>query len=202
MPQEKLKDQVLLEAPMPIVTERLTIRPLQEGDGAELHASKMETWGALTNTFQWAAGTPDPDLDEAYCRKSYADYILRKDFNMVVIDNASGKPVMYSGLHAVNWNLGEFQIGHWARTSAQGNGYAKEAANALVRYAFNQLGANRLVMCHVDGNKASEHIIKGLGMEYEGVRRNSLLFAGNIVKDAHWYSRTDADNLPALDVKW
>ena len=202
MPQENLKDQVLLDAPMPIETDRLIIRPLQEGDGAELYASKMETWDSLTNTFQWAKGTPDPDLDEAYARRSYANYILRQDFNLVAIDKETGKPVMYSGLHAVNWGLKEFQIGHWVRESAQGNGYAKEAANALIRYAFDQLGANRLVMCHVEGNKASEHIIKSLGMEYEGVRRNSLLFAGNVVRDAHWYSRTDAENLPELKVSW
>ncbi|MCB9991164.1 MAG: GNAT family N-acetyltransferase [Rhodospirillales bacterium] len=197
-----LKDHVLLDAPMPIVTEHLTIRPLQEGDGPDLHASKLETWDKLSQVFQWASGTPDADLDEAYARKAHADYILRRDFNLVGIDNATGEPVLYTGIHAHNWGLREFQIGYWVREGAQGKGYAKEAANALVRYAFNQLGANRLVMCHVDGNKASQHIIRSLGFEFEGVRKNSLLFAGNVVRDALWYSRVDAKNLPALKVRW
>lgn len=202
MSEKKLKDHVLLDAPMPIVTPRLTIRPLQEGDGEKLYEAKKETWAQLSSVFQWASGQPDLDLDEVYARKSHADYILRRDFNLVGIDNKTGEPVLYTGIHAHNWDLREFQIGYWVRESAQSMGYAKEAANALIRYTFNQLGANRLVMCHVDGNKASEHIIKGLGFDYEGCRKNSLLFAGGAVKDAHWYSRIDSSNLPALKVKW
>ena len=201
-PPKKLRDQVLLDAPMPIVTPRLTIRPLQEGDGAALFEGKQESWNQLSKVFQWAAGQPDAELDEIYARKSQADYILRRDFSLVGIDNATGKPVLWAGIHAHNWNLREFQIGYWVRASEQGKGYAREAANALVRYTFNQLGANRLVMCHIDGNEASRKIITSMGFEFEGVRRNSLLFAGNIVRDALWYSRVDAENLPELKVSW
>ncbi len=202
MTRKQLKDHVLLPAPMPVETPRLVLRPLREGDGAALNEAKIETWDSLSRVFQWASGTPDADLDEAYARKAQADYILRRDFNMVGIEKATGRHVLYTGLHPLNWKLGEFQIGYWVRGDAQGKAYAKEAAGALVRYAFGQLGANRIVMCHVDGNAASEKIIKGLGFSYEGMRRNSLLFAGNQVRDAHWYSRVDAEKLPALDVKW
>lgn len=202
MPAGKLKDQVLLEAPMPILTPRLEIRPLREGDGAELHEAKKESWSKLSKVFLWASGAPDADMDEIYARKAQADYVLRRDFNLVGIDCATGRPVLYAGIHAHNWGLREFQIGYWVRESAQGQGLAKEAANALVRYTFKQLAANRLVMCHVAGNEASRKIITSLGFEFEGVRKNSLLFAGNQVRDALWYSRVDAENLPVLSVKW
>lgn len=186
---------------MPILTPRLSLRPLQTGDGRALYEAKGETWSQLTKVFQWASGTPDPDQDEAYARRSYANYISRDDFNLVGIDKKTGRHVLYIGLHPVNWGLGEFQIGYWVPRNEQGKGYAKEAANALVRFAFDQLKANRLVMCHVEGNEASRKIITSLGLEYEGMRRNSLLFAGGVVRDAHWYSRVDADNLPDLNVR-
>ncbi len=204
MTQNTVKDRVLMDAPMPIETPRLLLRPFQAGDGAALNAAKLETWAQLQKVFAWAsgAGTPDPDLDEAYARRSYARYILREDFNLVGTDKASGRHVLYIGLHPVNWGIHEFQIGYWVRQSAQKDGYASEAANALMRYAFNQIGANRLVMCHVDGNTASRKIITSLGLEYEGVRRNSLLFANGVVSDAHWYARVHARNLPDLAVNW
>lgn len=202
MTTTKLKDHVLLDAPMPIETPRFIMRPLQEGDGAELYEAKMETWDQLTNVFQWASGMPDPDLDEAYVRKSHASYILRKDFNLVCTDKKTHKHLMYIGVHPSNWSLREFQIGCWVRTQAQKKGYATEAQNALIRYTFNQLQANRIVMCHVDGNIGSKKIITSLGFEYEGNRRNSLLFAGGKVKDAHWYSRINAKKLPPLKVRW
>ncbi len=182
--------------------DKVSLRPLQEGDGQALCYSKNQTWGQLTKVFQWASGTPDPDLDEAYARRSHANYILREDFNLVGTHKENGTPLLYIGVHPVNWELREFQIGYWVPENAQGQGYAKEATNALIRYTFNQLGANRLVMCHVDGNERSRSIITSLGLDYEGPRRNSLLFAGGIVRDAHWYSRVNAHNLPDLTVTW
>jgi RimJ/RimL family protein N-acetyltransferase len=199
---QKLKDLVLLDAPMPIKTPRLILRPFHEGDGAQLNAAKLETWDQLKKVFQWADTEPDQDLDEAYARKAHASYILRQDFNLVSVDPETDSHLMYIGIHPANWQLGEFQIGYWVRQSAQRQGYATEAANALIRYGFNQLGANRLNMCHVKGNTASQKIITSLGFDHEGIRRNSLLFAGGIVRDAHWYSRIDAKNLPDLEVTW
>lgn len=202
MEKKPLKDQVLLDAPMPIETPRLLLRPLQEGDGAALNEAKLETWNSLSKVFSWATGTPDPDNDEIYARKAQADYVLRRDFSLVGLDKKTGQPVAYTGIHCHDWNLREFQIGYWVRESEQGKGYATETANALIRYAFNVLGANRLSMCHVDGNVRSGHIIQKLGFDYEGVRRNSLYFAGGQIKDAHWYSRINDKKLPTLKVKW
>jgi ribosomal-protein-serine acetyltransferase len=196
------KDIILTDAPMPIITPRLVLRPLQEGDGAALHSSKSETWDKLTKVFQWANKLPNPEQNEAYARRSFASYILREDFNLVGINKETNEHVLYIGIHPLNWGLREFQIGYWVRGTSQGKGYAREAANALMRYTFSQLGANRLVMCHVEGNHASQKIIESLGLEYEGIRKNSLLFAGGIVCDAHWYSRVDAHNLPQRDVNW
>lgn len=196
------KKPILLAAPTPILTPRLAIRPFQAGDGAALNEAKIETWDQLTKVFQWAHGTPDLAQDEAYARRSLANYILREDFNFVGTDRKTGEHLVYIGLHPHDWNLGAFQIGYWTRKSAQRQGHAKEAANALIRYAFNALGANRLVMCHVDGNERSKKIITSLGLDHEGLRRNSLLFAGDEIRDAQWYSRIDAEGLPELDVNW
>ncbi len=202
MTKEQPKDQILQDAPMPVRTPRLTLRPLQAGDGTRLYNAKLETWDSLSQVFSWATGAPDPDQDEIYARKAQAAYVLRQDFSLVGVENATGRHVLWAGLHTHNWSLREFQIGYWVRESAQGYGYAKETTNALVRYAFNMLGANRLVACHVDGNEVSKHIVTSLGFEHEGVRRNSLLFAGGVVKDAQWYSRINAKNLPVINVAW
>lgn len=193
---------ILRDAPMPIVTERLVLRPLQEGDGASLCAAKNETWDQLTKIFQWANGTPDSSQDEIYARRSYANYILRDDFNLVGTDKNTGDHLLYIGLHPLNWSIPEFQIGYWVRKQAQQAGYATEAAKAVLSYAFNQLDANRLVMCHVEGNKASQKIITSLGLSYEGPRKNSLLFAGGVVRDAHWYSIVDSEKVPKIEASW
>ena len=43
---------ILIDIPVPIVTPRLILRPLQAGGGASLTAAKAETWEDLT---QWIA---------------------------------------------------------------------------------------------------------------------------------------------------
>lgn len=48
------KDPILIEAPMPIRTPRLVIRPKQAGDGAANAVAVAETWSTLQLWMPWA----------------------------------------------------------------------------------------------------------------------------------------------------
>lgn len=53
-----------------------------------------------------------------------------------------------------------------------GNGYAFEAAEAVVSYSVNALGLNRIVAKVAPENKASKRIIEKLGFKFEYVLNN------------------------------
>jgi RimJ/RimL family protein N-acetyltransferase len=110
--------------------------------------------------------------------------------------------VIWTGLHRIDWARRKFEIGYWVRQSAMGQGYATEATNALTRYAFDVLGAQRVEIDHAEGNEASGKVITKLGFAFESARKNALLLPGGVITDARSYARVDKSDLPPLDVQW
>lgn len=63
------------------------------------------------------------------------------------------------------------ELGYWIGVPFWGNGYATEAAEAAVRYGFQDLQLRRIVASVSTGNAASEKILVKLGMRHEGSMR-------------------------------
>ena len=65
-------------------------------------------------------------------------------------------------------NSGE--LGYWVGRPYWGRGYATEAARAVVRYGFEELGLRRVRANHIVGNPASGRVLRKVGMSHEGTR--------------------------------
>ncbi len=196
-------DPVMVDVPMPIVTPRLLIRPPQKGDGQDLFDAKSASWSELTKWMPWAENPEEhsADKDEIMCRQKYAAYLLREDLMMFAFDRATEKLVASSGLHRMDWRARTFEIGYWVRSDETRKGYATEVTNALLHYAFNQLAANRVYICHDSENNGSRRVIEKLGFEKEGESRKSDVRGDRLAGTCH-YARYDLDGLPDLNVKW
>jgi len=67
------------------------------------------------------------------------------------------------------------EIGYWLGTPYWGKGYAAEAARALVRFGFEQIGLERVeAKCFVE-NRAGQRVIEKLGMKFEGTDRGEMI---------------------------
>jgi RimJ/RimL family protein N-acetyltransferase len=66
----------------------------------------------------------------------------------------------------------ELAIEHW------GQGYATEAAQAIVDYGFDVLGLHRIWAWCISENSASAHVLEKLGMQREGCLRENEFFKG------------------------
>lgn len=67
-------------------------------------------------------------------------------------------------------NGGVYEIGFHLRRKFWGNGYAKEAASAVIDYAFEQIKAEKLFAGHHPENQASRILIEKLGFREIGRR--------------------------------
>lgn len=194
---------ILIDIPMPIETARLIIRPPQAGDGPAVAEAKRETRDDLLRWMAWAnKDDMGVEATEAVMRRASADFIMRTDMMMLAFDRATEKPVVFTGLHSNDWHNRTFEIGYWVRTSARGQGFATEAANALTRFAFNALAARKVLITHAEGNDASAAVIHRLGYPLEVVERYGTTLPDGTVVDQHRYARFDTNNLPHLDVRW
>jgi len=75
-----MKNPLLLNCPFPITTARLTIRPIQAGDGKALNECVVESFEHFKQWLSWAQAIPTLDSSEEFARTFYADFILRKGF--------------------------------------------------------------------------------------------------------------------------
>ena len=66
------------------------------------------------------------------------------------------------------------ELGYWLGAEFWGNGYATEAAGAIVDFGFTQLGLARIYAQVLDGNEPSCRVLEKLGMLSEGVRRRHI----------------------------
>jgi ribosomal-protein-serine acetyltransferase len=76
------------------------------------------------------------------------------------------------GLHQIDWHNRTASIGYYLAKSAEGNGVMTRAVQALLNYAFFDLGLNRIeIRCGVN-NKKSRAIPERLGFTREGLVRD------------------------------
>ena len=194
---------ILIDIPMPITTDRLILRPPQSGDGAELNAAILESWEELHDWVPFAKVKPKLEESEENVRRAQARFLLREDLRISIYDKETGEFAGSTGLHRIKWEIPSFEIGYWARRSFAGRGYVTEAANAITRYAFEQLKAKRVELRYSTKNDKSIAIAKRLGFDYEGCLRNEHLSpSGNELRDMFVYSRLNAEGLPTLNVNW
>ncbi|HKR28790.1 MAG TPA: GNAT family protein [Acidobacteriaceae bacterium] len=195
---------VLIDVPMPIRTPRLLLRPKQPGDGALTADAVAETWDDLHQWMRWAEPREwfTPESLEVRNRQVMASFLLREVIELIGIDVATGRPVLWCGLHDIDWQARHCDTGYWVRKSAQRQRLATEAANAMVRYAFGALGMRRVGLTHSAGNEASRRIAEHLGFSLEGIQRAANPLPEGKFADRYCYARLDAANLPPLDVRW
>lgn len=189
---------------MPIRTPRLLIRPKQIGDGAMTSAAVAESWDDLHRWMRWAENPDDFTAEsmEIRVRHVMASFILREVIELIGIETRTGTAVIWCGLHDIDWQGRLCDTGYWVRKSAQGQGFATEAANALVRYAFGALGMQRIGLTHSAGNEPSRRIAEKLGFSLEGIQRGANVLPEGRHADQLCYARLNIAGLPDLDVQW
>lgn len=67
------------------------------------------------------------------------------------------------------------ELGYWIGRPYWGRGIATEAATAVLRYGFAELGLTRIHAHHFAGNPASGRVLEKIGMSFEGRLRKHVL---------------------------
>lgn len=69
-------------------------------------------------------------------------------------------------------------VGYWIGERFARRGYMKEALEAVVHYAFSDLGLSRIEAATLPENKASRGLLEKCGFKYEGVAQSYLQING------------------------
>jgi RimJ/RimL family protein N-acetyltransferase len=162
----------------PVQTERLTLRPLLPSDAAALHAyqSREDVCRYIPYQprslayLQQRLSSPDftrSAIDEPGQALLLA--VVRRTDDLVVGD------VM---LAWTSKEHGTGEIGYVLDPVHQGNGYATEAAAALLRIGFEDLGLHRIIARIDARNVASAAVLRRIGMRQEAYLVENEWFKG------------------------
>jgi RimJ/RimL family protein N-acetyltransferase len=66
------------------------------------------------------------------------------------------------------------ELGYWIGVPWWGKGYATEAARAVVRYGFDELGLHKIHAHYLTRNPASGKVLERVGMRREGMLREEV----------------------------
>ena len=80
---------------------------------------------------------------------------------------------------------GTARITYWIDPEHRRQGYARDALDAVARYAFDDLRIHKLTARVYEFNDASLELLRGVGFVEEGVHREGAYVDGRYV-DVHW----------------
>ena len=145
---------------MILQTKRLILRPWSENDAEELYkyASDPEVGPP--------AGWP-PHTSVENSRESIRT-VLSAPETYAVCPKENGKPIGSVGLHRNDLaeSDDEYELGYWIGKPFWGQGLIPEASRELLRYAFEDLGMNRIWCGYYDGNEKSRRVQEKLGFVF------------------------------------
>lgn len=162
-----------------ITTERLVLRQFQQSD-AEAVARLCNNYNIYKNTLY---------LPYPYTLEDASTWITRhsknisedKAYEFAITDKVSGELFGAIALsHNQKFKQGE--IAYWVGEEYWGNGYATEAAQAIVQFAFKEKNLHKVFARFFSSNPASGRVLEKLGMKQEGI------LIDHVIKDDHYES--------------
>jgi RimJ/RimL family protein N-acetyltransferase len=157
-------------------TGRLVLRRFSTADAEGLLRLESDP-----EVVRFSARKPLPDLDA--CRRHLVTTVLPWYEQpgghgvWAVVERVSGEFVGVCSLRpalaaryaaGMGYGPGEVELGYGLRRVSWGQGYATELARALVRRAFDELAAPRLVASVSAANTASIRVLEKAGLQQEG----------------------------------
>lgn len=165
--------------PVTLTTERLLLRPFEPSDAPAVYAACQEP-----DIPRWTT-VPSP-----YTRQDAERFVgtiapegWRDDtsYNFAVVAEADGSLVGAMGLVRLAQLQSperQAELGFWTAKEQRGRGYTVEAARAVLRWAFCELGVERMEWLAEAGNDGSWAVARRLGFQREGTLRAKLLHEG------------------------
>ena len=172
-----------------LYTDRLVLRPYSPEDAADLVR--------LAGAREVAATTlriPHPYREEnavAFLAGCQADWESERCARFAVTLREGGAFLGGTGLRIERWQH-QAELGYWLGVPQWGKGYATECARAVVRFGFENLKLHRIFASHLAHNLASGHVLKKIGMQYEG-RLRGHVFKWDKFYDSDLYAMLSAD---------
>ncbi|MEH7886017.1 GNAT family N-acetyltransferase [Bacillus sp. JJ1609] len=148
-----------------ITTKRLKLRLFQKSDAADV-TTLCNNYNIYKNTLY----LPYPySLDDAlsWIEHHLDNFNADKTYEFAITDKERGE--LYGAIALTNnQKFKNGEIAYWIGEEFWGNGYATEAAQAILQFAFDEKEYHKVFARYFYSNPASGRVMEKLGMKKEG----------------------------------
>ena len=153
---------------------QVVVRPYRLEDAEPLFAAVEESRQHIWPWLPWGDQHQSVEDSRDFILRSQAHWLTREDMTVGIFAANDGRYLGGSGLHPRGWDVPAFEIGYWARASAEGHGYIAETVRLLTDFAFASLGAQRVMIRCDARNARSAAVPERLGFVREARLRNEV----------------------------
>ncbi len=174
-----------------IRTARLTLRKFTMEDVPSVYTN----YGSdpKVNTYISFAPCTTPESTEGFLRMHVDRYAQDPSFYGWAVQ--AGDDVIGSiGIFNIDEDCEQGELGYSIGSRWWGNGYATEAAEAVLRYAFREIGLHRVYASHHIENTASGRVLMKIGMREEGILRDGQKNPDGTFSDLRLYAKLSTDD--------
>ena len=165
---------------MEITTERLILKPVEEKYAEAIFKYRSD---AITNKYQgWIPKTIEDVYD--FLKKISSEIDVPDTwFQFVIIEKESMQVIGDLGIHFLDEENKQAELGFTLDNNFQGKGYATEAVKEIISYLFNTLNKHRIIGSVDPRNTNSIKLLERLGFRKEAHFKESLFINGEWVDD-------------------
>lgn len=156
---------------------KIAVRPLTASDAQVFHQAVLESVEHVSEWLPWCS--PYYSIEDArqWASNAVESWNGGTDYRFVIEDTDSATFLGSCGInHVSQHRVGNF--GYWVRKTALNQGVCTAASRLAIRFAFEELGFQRLEVQVPIDNHASNAVAAKLGGVYEGIFRNKLILKG------------------------
>ncbi len=153
------------------VDDEIELRPVEEKDAAVIFALTDANRAYLRRWLPWVDGTRSVAETRAFIERSQEQVRLGQGFQASIVYR--GQLVGVVGFVYMDAPNRRAELGYWIAEGFQGRGIMTRACRALVDFAMESLGLNRVEIRADVANVRSRAIPERLGFTHEAVLREA-----------------------------
>ncbi|GIM63624.1 GNAT family protein [uncultured Nocardioides sp.] len=183
-----------LDVVLPIGTERLLLRPHRMDDLDDLVAFHSDP--DVVRYVPWPVRDRAATEEALQVKLTQTELVAHGQWLVLAVELRSTGTVI--GEVLLKWaSDGQGEVGFALGREHQGHGYAAEAATAMLRLGFDDLGFHRITAVCIEDNTPSARLLARLGMRQEARLVDNVHFKGAwttqlafAMLEDEWRSRT------------
>ena len=190
----------MTELNLPLRTDRLVLRRFEAGDLDAFYA-----YHSLPETARFLPGEAKSYTKSMESVGKYANFVFEKEGDWICLAIEAADSPGLLGEVVLKWlpGCGQAEIGWSLAPEARGRGIASEAAAALLKLGFDELGFHRIDAKLDALNTASAALCERLGMRLESTQVDKWHYKGQWATEVvyailadEWKSRRPAEGSP------